>query len=127
VQQLVTPGQGRPQRLLTRRPLGEADHQQRQALVGLEFGQERGRREQADSRGGKLDSQRQAIQTVADAGHHVDCRAVQHQVGVRQPRALDEELDGSGTHQWGDGSLDFRWQPEAHAAGDQHFHVRSGE
>jgi len=76
VEEVVTPADGRPQRLLPLRPIAPAAGEEPQAIVKTR--QDRLGRQQADARRRQLDGQREPVQLVADLRHH-------RHVVVREP------------------------------------------
>ncbi len=84
-QQVIAPGQRRPQRLLAGRQIAPTGRQHRQSL--REPGQQLGRGEQIDAGGRQLDRQRQAVQPGADTGDRRDVVGRQREIDFCAERA----------------------------------------
>ena len=88
LEQVVAPGDRRPQRLLSLGSIPGATREEREPLLQP---REQGiRRQDLDARGRQLDRERQAVEAAADLGDG----AVGREVGPDGPGALVEEGDG---------------------------------
>ena len=91
LQQIMAPGDGGAQGLLSRREVACPAREDRQPLI--EPRQERGRGQQAHAGGGQLDREREAVQPLADRYHVGDIVRTQTEGGFDRLGAFDKETD----------------------------------
>jgi hypothetical protein len=119
-EQVVAPGDRRPQRLLS---LGRVSGPARENWEPLLQASEQGiGRQDLDARRSQLDGERQAVEAAADLGHG----PVGRKIGADGPCALVEERHRVVLGQWRDRILLLQGQVERLATGGDELEVARG-